>query len=77
MLVVDDSRDGAESMADMLQILGHKVRTAHDGLEAIEAAGEFRPEVILMDIGMPRAQRAGRDTSHPPSRGALMLRSSR
>ena len=54
VLVVDDSRDGAESMADMLRLLGHDVRTAHDGVEAVEAAGEFRPGVILMDVGMPR-----------------------
>ena len=41
-------------MARMLRLLGNEVRTAHDGLEAVEAADEFRPEVILMDVGMPR-----------------------
>ncbi len=54
VLVVDDNRDGAHSMADMLLLLGNEVRTAYDGLEAIAAAEEFRPEVILMDIGMPQ-----------------------
>ncbi|MDC0673009.1 hybrid sensor histidine kinase/response regulator, partial [Nannocystis radixulma] len=54
VLVVDDNRDGAEAMAMMLEMLGHEVHTAHDGLEAIEAADRFRPEVILMDVGMPR-----------------------
>jgi PAS domain S-box-containing protein len=54
ILVVDDNRDGAESMADMLGLLGHEVRTAFDGLEAIEAAEAFRPDVVLMDVGMPR-----------------------
>jgi PAS domain S-box-containing protein len=54
VLVVDDNRDGAESMAEMLGLLGSEVRTAHDGIEAIEAAGQFRPELILMDVGMPR-----------------------
>jgi two-component system CheB/CheR fusion protein len=54
VLVADDNRDGAESMAVMLGMLGHEVRTAHDGVEAVEEAGRFRPEVILMDLGMPR-----------------------
>lgn len=54
VLVVDDNRDGALSMALMLRLLGDEVRTAHDGIEAVEEAGRFRPEVILMDIGMPR-----------------------
>ncbi len=52
--MVDDNRDGAESMAEMLGLLGHELRTAHDGLEAVEAAEAFRPDVILMDVGMPR-----------------------
>jgi CheY-like chemotaxis protein len=54
ILVVDDNRDGAESLAMMLRLLGHEVRTAHDGLEALEAAKGFQPEVVLMDVGMPR-----------------------
>jgi PAS domain S-box-containing protein len=54
ILVVDDNQDSAASMAMMLQLLGDEVRTAHDGFEAVELAGKFRPQVILMDIGMPR-----------------------
>jgi len=54
VLVVDDNRDGAESMAMMLRLLGNEVTTVHDGLEAVAAAGAFRPEIILMDIGLPR-----------------------
>lgn len=54
VLVVDDNRDGAESLAMMLRLLGDEVRTAHDGYEAIEMAEQFSPQVILMDIGMPR-----------------------
>lgn len=54
VLVVDDNRDGADSMAMMLRLLGNEVATAHDGLEAVAAAGAFRPEIILMDIGLPR-----------------------
>jgi PAS domain S-box-containing protein len=54
VLVVDDNRDSATSMAMMLRLMGNEVRTAHDGVEAVEVAEEFRPQVILMDVGMPR-----------------------
>jgi PAS domain S-box-containing protein len=54
VLVVDDNRDGAATLAMMLKLLGDEVRTAHDGLAAIEVAELFQPEVILMDVGMPR-----------------------
>lgn len=54
ILVVDDNCDSAISMSMMLKLLGHDVQTAHDGVEAIEVAGTFRPEVILMDVGMPK-----------------------
>lgn len=53
MLVVDDNRDAATSMAIMLKLRGNDVATAHDGTEAIDAADTFRPQVILMDVGMP------------------------
>jgi PAS domain S-box-containing protein len=54
VLVVDDNRDGAESLAMFLQIGGHEVRTAYDGEEAIAMAETFRPEVVLLDLGMPK-----------------------
>jgi PAS domain S-box-containing protein len=54
ILVADDNQDGAESMAEMLRLLGDEVWTANDGEEAVAAAEAFRPEVILMDVGMPR-----------------------
>jgi signal transduction histidine kinase/CheY-like chemotaxis protein len=54
ILVVDDNRDGAESLGLMLQILGHDVRTAYDGAEAVQAAGDYRPDVVLLDIGLPK-----------------------
>jgi len=53
-LVVDDNRDGADSLAMALRFLGDEVRTAYDGAEAVELAEQFRPEIILMDVGMPR-----------------------
>ena len=54
ILVADDNQDGAESLAEMLMLLGDEVHTARDGLEAVEHSERFRPEVILMDVGMPR-----------------------
>jgi len=53
ILVVDDHRDGAESMSALLTMQGHEVRMAHDGQAALAAAGEFRPDVMLLDIGLP------------------------
>jgi PAS domain S-box-containing protein len=54
ILVVDDNRDAAETMSLILQLLGNDVRLAYDGLEAVLKAEQFRPAVVLMDIGMPR-----------------------
>ncbi len=54
ILVVDDNRDAADALAMILEILGHEVRTAHDGAAGVAAAAAFRPEVILMDLGMPK-----------------------
>jgi len=54
VLVVDDSEDGAESLAMLLQLSGHETHIAHDGVEAIEAAERLRPDVVLLDIGLPR-----------------------
>ncbi len=53
ILVVDDNRDAAESLAMLLRLMGHDTHTSHDGLEAIQAAATFRPEVVLLDIGLP------------------------
>jgi PAS domain S-box-containing protein len=54
ILVVDDNRDGADSLAMMLRLMGNEVRTSYDGVEAVETAKQFHPEVVLMDVGMPR-----------------------
>lgn len=53
ILVADDNRDAAYSLAAILKIMGHDVRTASDGLEAVTLAGEFLPEILFLDIGMP------------------------
>jgi CheY-like chemotaxis protein len=53
ILVADDNRDSADSLAMLLKLLGHVVETARDGREATELAGKFQPDLILLDIGMP------------------------
>lgn len=53
ILVADDLRDGADSLGMLLRDLGHHVRVVYDGTAAVAAAGEFRPEIALLDIGMP------------------------
>src|SRR5262249_12475934 len=53
ILVVDDNEDGAESLATLLELLGHQVRTAGDGPAALVAADALPPDVILLDIGLP------------------------
>ncbi|HVG10381.1 MAG TPA: ATP-binding protein [Thermoanaerobaculia bacterium] len=54
ILIVDDNRDAAMTLAMLLELSGHEVRNAYDGLEAVDAAAEFRPDIVLMDLGMPK-----------------------
>lgn len=54
MLVVDDHRDSAISLAMLLKLRGSETHTAFDGPEAIEAAEKRRPDVVLLDIGLPK-----------------------
>ncbi|MEM5345776.1 response regulator [Paraburkholderia azotifigens] len=76
VMVVDDSVDGAESMSILLEMLGHEVRVMYDGTAAIATASQFKPEVVLLDIGLPgidgyqvaRALRA-----EPATAGALLI----
>lgn len=53
ILVVDDNRDAAESLAMLLTLQGHEVTMAHDGQQAVDRAIEWRPDAILLDIGLP------------------------
>ena len=53
ILVVDDNTDALESLSLLVTRLGNEVCRAHDGLEALEAAERFKPEIVLMDLGMP------------------------
>jgi CheY-like chemotaxis protein len=54
ILVVDDNHDSALSLAMMLSIMGHDTRTAHDGESAVATAEAFLPDVVLLDIGLPK-----------------------
>ncbi|MDI1478314.1 PAS domain S-box protein [Polyangium sp. y55x31] len=53
ILVVEDNRDSAESLVDLLVLAGHEVRLAENGVEALGAAWAFRPEVVISDLGLP------------------------
>ena len=53
VLVVDDNRDAALTLTVLLKILGCETQTAYDGREAVEIDSSFRPEIVLLDIGLP------------------------
>ena len=54
VLIADDDRDGALTLSTLLELEGYEVRTVHGGQEALDTAREFRPDVVLLDIGMPK-----------------------
>jgi len=54
ILVVDDNRDSATSLAMLLQLTGHETHVAFDGMEAVAAAATFQPDLVLLDIGLPK-----------------------
>ena len=54
VLIVDDNVDSADSLAMLLEITGNKTFLAHDGVEALDAVEKYRPEVMLLDIGLPK-----------------------
>jgi CheY-like chemotaxis protein len=51
--VVDDNRDGADTLAMLLEFLNYEVRTAYDGQQAVEQAAAFAPDLVILDINMP------------------------
>src|SRR5262245_38491249 len=53
VLLADDDRDGVRTLSTLLELEGYEVRTEHGGQEALDAAREFEPDVVLLDIGMP------------------------
>jgi len=54
VLVIDDNLDAAESLAALLRVAGHEVQVGHDGIQALQLAEQFRPELILLDVSMPK-----------------------
>jgi CheY-like chemotaxis protein len=76
ILVVDDLAASAETLMMLLQMEGFEVRIAHDGMEALKAADDFRPDVVLLDIGLPGMngfEVAHRLRSQSASRDALLI----
>jgi CheY-like chemotaxis protein len=73
VLIVDDNVDAAASLSLLLQLGGHTTRVAHSGSEALRVAAEFKPGIVLMDLGLPdmngyevaRAMRARPELGHP------------
>lgn len=53
ILVVDDNVDAAESLATLLRLSGHEARTVHHGLKVLEVARSLRPDVVILDLGLP------------------------
>ena len=76
ILVVDDNKDSADSLAMLLRVKGNDIRTAYDGLEAVEVAEVFQPEVVLLDIGLPKLNGydvARRIRQQPWGRGTTLI----
>jgi CheY-like chemotaxis protein len=76
ILVVDDSVDAADSLAKVLRVLGHVVHTAYDGQAALEAARLNAPDIVMLDIGMPRMDGfdvARRMRKEPPLKDVFLV----
>ena len=76
ILLADDNRDALDSLATLLQCDGHEVHTAGDGAEALEVAAQCRPNVVLLDIGMPKLdgyEVARRIRAEPWGKGAVLI----
>jgi CheY-like chemotaxis protein len=73
--MVDDNQDSTATWAELLRIEGHDVHTAHDGLEAVEAAATFQPDIIFLDLGLPglNGYEAARRIRAQPKGKALVL----
>jgi PAS domain S-box-containing protein len=76
VLIADDNRDAVETLADLLRMHGSEVAIAGDGAAALDTADAFRPEVVLLDIGMPKAdgyEVCRRLRSRPATSSAIII----
>src|ERR1700726_90899 len=76
VLVVDDNRDAADSLALLLSFWGHEVQVAYDGASAFQVACSCRPSVMLLDIGLPKLdghQLARQLRQEPSLKGAILI----
>jgi CheY-like chemotaxis protein/anti-sigma regulatory factor (Ser/Thr protein kinase) len=76
ILIVDDNRDSAESLALLLGITGNQTQTAYDGFEALETAEKFKPDLVLLDIGLPKLngyEACRRIRKEPWSQGMMLV----
>jgi PAS domain S-box-containing protein len=76
VLVVDDNRDAADSLRDLLELLGHEAHAAYDGAAALVQGGRFEPDAVLLDLGMPGLdgyETARRLRGEPWGRGVLLI----
>lgn len=76
ILVVDDSRDGADSLRVVLQMMGAEARAVYDGPSALAALETFTPTIVLLDIGMPEMdghEVARRIRAHPAGAGVRVI----
>jgi signal transduction histidine kinase len=76
ILLADDNRDALDSLATLLQCDGHEVHTAGDGAEALEVAAQCKPDVVLLDIGMPKLdgyEVARRIRAEPWGKAAVLI----
>jgi CheY-like chemotaxis protein len=76
ILIADDNQDALESLALMLRMEGHEVICASDGEEALALAGQRRPEIVVLDVGMPKldgCEVARRIRAEAWGRGAILV----
>ena len=75
VLIVEDNPDAAESLQVLLELLGHEVRVAYTGPDGVRAADEWRPDVVLCDIGLPDVDgyEVARQIRSDPSLGTTRL----
>jgi CheY-like chemotaxis protein len=75
ILVADDNADAADSLGLLLELHGNEVRTVHDGLAAVETAATFKPEIVLLDLGMPKLDgyQAARRIREQAANGEVLL----